>query len=389
MKHKHLQWVEVDSEALKHNLFEFRRLIGKKRLLLATVKANAYGHGLEEVSKLVLGAGADWLGVHSLEEGIRLRQSGLNCPILVLGYVPLDDLEISVEHNLRLTVYQMETVRRLACLQPAQGKKIPLHVKVETGTHRQGIRMEDVPSFIKNVKACPTLTVEGISSHFANIEDTTDHSYARYQLENFQELCKHLEREGIEIPIKHIACTAAVILFPKTFFDMVRVGIGMYGLWPSKETFVSCLLQNKEPVTLKPVLSWKTIIAQLKKIPKGAYIGYGCTYRTTRETLLGVIPVGYYDGYSRALSNVSHVLIRGQRAPVRGRIAMDFTMVDVTDISGVKEEDEVVLIGKCEDERITADALASLIGTINYEIVTRINPLIPRIILKGRSASVS
>jgi len=381
MKNKLLQWVEVDSEALRHNLYEFRRLIGKKRLLLATVKANAYGHGLEEVSSVVLQSGADWLGVHSLEEGIRLRHAGMNCPILVLGYVVLEALENAVKHNLRLTVYRMETVHRLARLQPLQGKKIPLHVKVETGTHRQGIRMEDVPHFIKNIKAYPTLGVEGISSHFANIEDTTDHSYARHQLENFLELCKQLEEEGIEIPIKHIACTAAVILFPETFFDMVRVGIGMYGLWPSKETYVSCLLQNREPVSLKPVLSWKTRIAQLKSIPKGAYIGYGCTYRTTRETLLAVIPVGYYDGYSRAFSNISHVLIKGQRAPVRGRIAMDFTMVDVTDISGVKEEDEVVLIGKCEDEKITADALASFVGTINYEIVTGINPLIPRVIL--------
>jgi len=381
MKKRLLQWIEVDREALRDNLYAFRRLIGSDRLLLATVKANAYGHGLEAVSGMALLAGADWLGVQSLEEGIRLRQLGLNCPILVLGYVALEDLESAVKHNLRLTVYSGETVRRLASLRPAQGNKIPLHVKVETGTYRQGIRRDEVLPFIKKVNAYPTLTVEGISSHFANIEDTTDHSYARYQLENFQEVCKLLDKEGIEIPVKHIACTAAVILFPETWFDMVRVGIGMYGLWPSKETYVSCLLRNREPVRLKPVLSWKTRIAQLKKIPKGAYIGYGCTYRTTRETSLGVLPVGYYDGYSRAFSNVSHVLIRGQRAPVRGRVAMDFTMVDVTDIPGVEEEDEVVLIGKSGEERITADALASLAGTINYEIVTRINPQIPRVVL--------
>jgi alanine racemase len=381
MKKKFLQWVEVDSEALKNNLSEFRRLIGKDRLLLATVKANAYGHGLEEVSRIVLQAGADWLGVHTLEEGIELRRSGMKCPILVLGYVAFEDLENAVKHNLRLTVYSMETVRRLGSLRPAYGKTIPIHIKTETGTHRQGVPMEEVLPFIKEVNAQPTLTIEGISSHFANIEDTTDHSYARYQLKNFQEVCEHLDKEGIEIPVKHIACTAAVILFPETLFDMVRVGIGLYGLWPSKETYVSCLLRNRDPSRLKPVLSWKTRIAQLKKIPKGAYIGYGCTYRTTRETLLGVLPVGYYDGYSRAFSNVSHVLIKGQRAPVRGRVAMDFTMVDVTDIPGLKEEDEVVLIGKSGEERITADALASFAGTINYEIVARINPQIPRIVL--------
>ncbi len=381
MKKRFLQWVEIDREAIRHNLSEFRRLIGKRRLLLATVKANAYGHGLEKVSAAALESGADWLGVHSLEEGIQLRRSGLDCPILVLGYVPLDDLESAVKHDLRLTVYQIKTVQRLAHIEPAQGKEIPLHVKIETGTHRQGIRREDVLSFIKEVNSYPTLKVEGVSSHFANIEDTTDHSYARYQLDNFQEVCNLLEKEGFVIPIKHIACTAAVILFPETFFDMVRVGIGMYGLWPSKETYVSCLLQNREPLHLKPVLSWKTRIAQLKKVPKGGYIGYGCTYRTTRETWLGVLPVGYYDGYSRAFSNVSHVLIRGQRAPVRGRVAMDFTMVDVTDITSVEEEDEAVLLGRSGEERITADTLAFLVGTINYEIVTRINPLIPRIIL--------
>jgi alanine racemase len=381
MSKRLLQWVEVDGEALRHNLSEFRRLIGKRRLLLATVKANAYGHGLIEVSSAAQRSGADWLGVHSLMEGIQLRQSGLDCPVLILGYVPLDELESAVQHNLRLTVYSMEAVQRLALIRLARGKKIPLHVKVETGTYRQGIQLEEALPLIKRINAYPNLIVEGISSHFANIEDTTDHSYARYQIENFQQVCKRLEEEGIMVPIKHIACTAAAILFPETFFDMVRVGIGMYGLWPSKETYVSCLLQNREPVHLKPVLSWKARIAQLKKIPKGAYIGYGCTYRTTRETLLGVIPVGYYDGYSRAFSNISYVLIKGQRAPVRGRVAMDFTMVDVTDIPGVKEEEEVVLLGKNGDERITADALASLLGTINYEIVTRINPLIPRIIL--------
>jgi len=381
MKNKPLQWVEIDSEALTHNLHEFRRLIGKHRLLLATVKANAYGHGMEEVSLIALRAGADWLGVHSLEEGTRLRNAGLDCPILVMGYIPLDELRKTVKHNLRLTVYNMETVQRLAELHPPPGERIRLHVKVETGTHRQGIQVEDTPPFVKEVNTFPNLMVEGLSSHFANIEDTTNHSYARYQIETFRRVCESLEKEGIEIPIKHIACTAAAILFPETYFDMVRVGIGMYGLWPSKETYLSCLLQNREPVRLKPVLSWKTKIAQVKRIPQGAYVGYGCTYRTTRETLLAVLPVGYYDGYSRAFSNVSHVLIKGHRAPVRGRVAMDFFMVDVTDIPGVEVEDEGVLLGKNGEESITADDLASFGGTINYEIVTRINPQVPRIIL--------
>jgi len=381
MKARPMQWIEINSSALTNNIHQFRRLIGKERRLLATVKANAYGHGLLEVATIVLRAGADWLGVHSIDEGLFLRKKKMDCPILVLGYVPFDELERVFEHDLRLTVYNPETIERLIELAPRAGKKIRLHLKVETGTHRQGIREEDILSFVEKIKKHPGLILEGISSHFANIEDTTDHSYARYQLDNFKRVCQMIDNHGIEISIKHIACTAATILFPETYFDMVRIGIGMYGLWPSKETYLSCILQNREPIQLKPVLSWKARIAQIKKIPKGAFVGYGCTYRATRETKLAVLPLGYFDGYARDFSNVSFVLIKGQRAPLRGRVAMDFFMTDVTDIPDVKVEDEVVLVGEDGGERITADHLAALAGTINYEIVSRINPLIPRIVI--------
>jgi alanine racemase len=381
MKTKPMQWIEIDSSALTSNIHQFRRLIGKNRILLATVKANAYGHGILEVAKIVLQEGADWLGVHSIDEGILLRQKKVNCPILVLGYVSNDELEQAIKYNLRLTVYNPETIKRLGSLTAQSRRKIRLHVKVETGTHRQGIREEDLLSFVEKIQMHPGLVLEGVSSHFANIEDTKDHSYARFQLDNFKKIYQKLEEDGIAIPIKHIACTAATILFPETYFDMVRIGIGMYGLWPSKETYLSCILQNRKPIQLKPVLAWKTRIAQIKKIPKGAYVGYGCTFRATRETVLAVLPIGYYDGYSRDFSSVSYVLIKGQRAPVRGRVAMDFIMTDVTDIPDVRVEDEVVLLGEDGGDSITADDLAALTGTINYEIVTRINPRIPRIVL--------
>lgn len=376
-----MQWIEIDRSALAHNVHQFRRLIGKKRRLLATVKANAYGHGISEVSKIVLREGGDWLGVHSVEEGIFLRKKKVSDPILVLGYVSNDELSRAIENDLRLTVYNRETIERLAGLVSPKGRETRLHVKVETGTHRQGIQEEDLLSFISKIQEYPGLILEGVSSHFANIEDTTDHSYARYQLENFKRICQKLEKNGISVPIRHIACTAAAILFPETYFDMVRIGIGLYGLWPSKETYLSCILQNRKPLQLKPVLSWKTRIAQIKKIPKGAYVGYGGTFRTTRETKLAVLPLGYFDGYARDFSNASFVIIKGQRAPVRGRVAMDFVMTDVTDIPDVNVEDEVVLLGKDGSESVAADDLAALAGTIHYEIVTRINPLIPRIVV--------
>ncbi len=381
MNKKLLHWVEIDSSALIHNIHQFRRLIGRKRKLLATVKANAYGHGILDVSKIALRAGADWLGVHSLEEGLMLRKEGLSCPILVVGYVALEDLREAVLQDLRLTVYNFETIDRLAKVCLELGKKVSLHVKIETGTYRQGIREENVLSFIKKAQESSGLVIEGIFSHFANIEDTTDHTYARFQLENFKRIIQSLEENKINVPVKHTACTAAAILFPETYYDLVRVGIGMYGLWPSKETYLSCLLQQREPLQLRPILSWKARIAQIKKVPQSAFVGYGCTYRTTRETVLAVLPIGYYDGYDRSLSNSSYVLVRGKRAPLRGRIAMDFIMVDITDIPGVELEDEVVLIGQDGDEVITADSLALLVGTINYEIVTRINPRIPRVVI--------
>lgn len=382
MKEKKLmQWLEIDKSALVHNLQQFKKLIGEKSKLLAVVKANAYGHGIREVSKIALKAGVDWLGVNSLEEGLLLRREGIKSPILIVAYTPFDSLKEAIVNCLRLTVYNFETLERLARVCRVLKKEAFLHVKVETGTYRQGIRERDLIPFIKKAQQFPELSIEGISSHFANIEDTTDHTYAQFQLNNFERILHNLERNKIEIPIKHIACTASTILFPETFFGMVRIGIGMYGLWPSKETYLSSLLQAQKPVKLKPVLSWKTRVVQIKEVPKGSFIGYGCTYRTTRPTRLAVLPVGYYDGYRRHLSNSSYVLIKGKRAPLRGRVAMNFIVVDITDIPEVSLEEEVVLLGRSEEEVISADYLASLADTINYEIVTGIGAHVPRVII--------
>ena len=375
-----LQWVEIDSSALIHNIHQFRRLIGKKRKLLVMVKANAYGHGILEVSKIAVKAGADWLGVHSLEEGMLLRREGLSCPILIAGYVPLDGLEDAVSHDLRLTVYNFETLDSLRGIGRQMRKKAFLHLKVETGTYRQGIRKDDVLTFMRKAQQAPELVLEGISSHFANIEDTTDHTYAQFQLRNFRTIIRELEENEIKIPLKHMSCSASAILFPETYFDMVRAGIGIYGLWPSKETFLSCRLQKREPLQLRPALSWKARVAQIKSVPKGEFIGYGCTSRVSRDSVLAVLPLGYYDGYDRHLSNSSFVLVKGKRAPLRGRVAMDFIVADITDILGISLEDEVILLGEDGEDRISAEDLAAWMGTINYEVVTRINPLIPRLV---------
>jgi alanine racemase len=376
-----LQQIEISRAALVHNIGEFRRIIGPRRKFMAVVKANAYGHGLLEVAGVALENGVDWLGVNSVDEGVALRDAGIGSPILILGYVPLDALGEAVARDLRLIVYNRRTVERLAAVARRQGRTATVHVKVETGTRRQGVEVKDVWPFVREIRRHEELVLEGLSSHFANIEDTTKHDYPRLQLEAFKAAVRTVWARGVRVPVKHMSCTASTILFPETDFSMARVGIGLYGHWPSKETYLSCLQKKREPLSLKPVLSWRARIAQVKKTGPDSCVGYGCTYQTTRPTVLAVVPVGYFDGYGRGLSNTAHVLVRGRRAPVRGRVAMDFFMADVTDIPGVRLEDEVTLIGADGHERITADDLAGFAGTISYEILARINPLIPRIIV--------
>ena len=321
-------------------------------------------------------------------QGVALRRAGHTRPVLVMGYVPLDSLEAVVRHDLRPVVYNLPTLKSLDRLAVEAGKRVPVHLKVETGTHRQGIAEADVPVFADQVRGAPSLELEGIGTHFANIEDTTDHAFAESQLAAYQRIETRLEQSGFELPIRHTACSAATLLFSRTHLDLVRIGISLYGLWPSKETYVSCLERGKPTLDLHPALAWKTRIAQVKTVEEGAYVGYGCAYRVTRSSRIAVLPVGYHEGYDRGLSGVAHVLVRGRRAPVRGRICMNMCMVDVTDVPGASLEDEVVLIGRQGDERVSAEQLAEWCGTISYEIVSRIHPGLSRVIVHGSPAEV-
>jgi alanine racemase len=253
-----------------------------------------------------------------------------------------------------------------------------MHLKLETGNERQGLREPEALVLAQRIHASPHLTLEGVASHYANIEDTTDHSYARGQLERFRGFLAELRRAGIEVPLPHLSNSAAVILWSEEHRAMARVGIAAYGMWPSNETLVAALLAGRRNVTLRPALTWKTRLAQVREVPRGACVGYGLTYQTTAPARLAVLPVGYYDGYDRGLSNVAHVLVRGQRAPVRGRVAMNMTMIDVTHVDGLSLDDEVVLLGDGGGAQVTAEQMAAWIGSINYEVVTRIAAHVPR-----------
>jgi alanine racemase len=374
-----LNWVEIDATAIENNVREFRRRLGDGVLLGAVVKSNGYGHGMREVATASLRAGADWLCVNNVEEGVALRREGHGAPILVMGYVPLEAQEAVVEHRLQPVVYNLETLDRLETEAERRAIVVSVHLKVETGTNRQGVPEPLVPAFVRRIAGSRSLRLAGVSTHFANIEDTTDHRFAEEQLAAFSRIAGAVRAtEGRAI--RHAACSAAVLLFNRTHFDLARIGISLYGIWPSRETYVSCLERGKPSLELKPVLSWKSRIAQIKEVPEGGYVGYGCTWRATRPTRIAVLPIGYYEGYDRGLSGVAHVLVRGRRAPVRGRVCMNMTMVDVTDIPAASLEDEVVLLGAQGDERVSAEQLAQWCGTIPYEILSRIHPTLPRVV---------
>jgi alanine racemase len=377
-----LNWVEIDARTIHWNVTQFRRRLGPDVLLGAVVKSNAYGHGMLEVAALACEAGADWLCVNNVDEAVCLREAGHRTEILVMGYIPGDQLGAVVEHRLRPVVYNLETVDRLDRLAP-EDDPVGIHLKVETGTHRQGIGEAEVVPFAQRVQRSPRLALEGISTHFANIEDSTDHSFAQAQMAAFGRISEALAAAGMPVLLRHAACSAATLLFTRTHLDLARVGISLYGLWPSKETYVSCLERGKPTLDLHPTLTWKTRIAQVKTVEEGGYIGYGCTYRVTRRSRIAVLPVGYHEGYDRGLSGVAHVLVRGRRAPVRGRVCMNMCMVDVSDIPGVSLEDEVVLLGRQGDECVSAEQLAEWCGTISYEIVSRIHPALARIVVHG------
>jgi alanine racemase len=369
----------VDVGQLAANARELRRVTRPEALLAPVVKADAYGHGLLLAARAFVAGGADWLCVDSLEEAATLRRAGFGLPLLVLGWVPPDALPEAVALDLRLVVYSAEALDRVSAAAAASGRTARVHLKLETGNNRQGLLPEEAAALAAHAARLPALVLEGASTHFADIEDTTDHTFAARQLSRLREVVGALRDAGHALPLVHCANSAATILWPETHFGLVRAGISAYGMWPSTATFITALTTHRAKVDLRPALTWKTRVAQLKWATPGDTVGYGRTYHVTHETRLAVLPVGYYDGYGRGLSNIAWTLVRGHRAPVRGRICMNMTMIDVTDVPDVREGDDVVLLGPQGAERVKAEQLAEWMGTINYEVTTRIGGHIPRI----------
>jgi alanine racemase len=374
-----LTWCEISRGALAGNLSEFRRITGPGCRLAPVVKSNAYGHGLVLASRVVAEAGADALCVNDLWEAARLREAGTALPIHCLGYIPPVQAGDAAVLNASLVLYDEAVARALDCAGRNAGRAVDVHIKVETGTNRQGLRLGEALRLAGVVRGLAGVRLAGLSTHFADIEDTTDHAFARSQIDAFQAAVLALQADGHDMPVLNVGNTAATILWPEAHMDMVRVGIGAYGMWPSKETFLSAALTMRDRIALAPALTWKTRVVQLKDVPTGDWVSYGRTFRTTHATRLAVLPIGYYDGYDRGLSNTAYVLVRGRRAQVRGRVCMNMVMVDVTDVPGAEVGDEVVLLGRAGGDAVTAEQMATWAGTINYEVTTRIAESVPRI----------
>lgn len=367
--------VEISLDALKHNYMAFRRSLPDGMKLMAVVKANAYGHGAVEVAREAVRCGADYLGVAILDEAIELRNAGIKAPLLVLGYSPPEAIDTAVKHDIALTVY---TEEMLEAVERRSNRHEPLkiHIKIDTGMGRLGlVGEEEAIRFITRAMEAEGVTVEGLFTHFAKA-DEADKSYTRMQHDRMQGIVAYLASQGIRFPLVHAGNSATAIDTPELSFNMIRLGISLYGLYPSAKV-------NRKSIQLEPVMSFKTGVVMAKSLPPDSGVSYGCVYRTKQDEQIVTLPVGYADGFTRMLSGKAHVLIRGKRLPVVGTICMDQCMVNASELPTLRIGEEVVLIGKQGDARITADEVADMLGTIHYEVTCMVANRVPKVYVRG------
>lgn len=375
MKQYKRVYATVDLDAIRQNMEAMKANIAKGTMICGVVKSDGYGHGSVPVAKAV--EDLVWgYAVAAVEEGWVLRDHHITKPILVLGYVPEEEFESLVEQEIRYTVSEWKEVEILSKIAQKLGKNAYVHIKMDTGMGRIGLRSaEEILTLAQKIENLPNIVIEGIFTHMATA-DMADKTKAKEQIQMFKEMLQLLENNGIYIPIRHCSNSAGIIDLKEANIDMVRAGIALYGLYPSEEV-------NKENVCLIPALELKSIVSYLKTVPKGSPIGYGATFVTQKETKVATVSIGYGDGYPRALSNKGYALVRGKKAPIIGRICMDQFMMDVSDIPEIQQGDTVTLIGKDQNEQITVEELAELAGTFNYEFVCDLGKRIPRVYISG------
>ena len=374
-KHLRPAWAEVNLDNLANNMKEIRR-VSKSKDIIAVVKADAYGHGAIDAAQVFLENGATRLAVAVISEAVELRESGIGCPIMILGFTSpylIDDL---LRYDIQQTVYSYEYACEISKAAVKQNKAAKIHIALDTGMGRIGFRPEEKSvDEVYKISKLHNIVIEGLFSHFSSA-DQEDKSYTYMQIEKFNRFYNELLKRGIQINVKHIANSAAIIDMPEVHFDAVRPGIILYGYYPSNEV-------SKDKINLKSAMSLKANVIHVKKVPCGEYIGYGRKFKTARESLIATLPIGYADGYTRLLFGKAKVIVNGKFAPVAGRICMDQCMIDVTEIGNVKAGDEAILMGSENNLKFDADDIADLLGTINYEVLCAISKRIPRVYIKS------
>ena len=368
-------WAEIDLNALAHNYHVIRAQVGPDVKIMAAVKANAYGHGAVECARRLETEGVDWFGVALPEEGIELRQAGISRPVLCLGGFWPGQETACLKYQLTPVVDRRDETERFDRAARDAGLKANVHLKIDTGMGRLGVRAENVAEFCRGLGHLANLKVEGLMTHLAVADDDSQEAFTATQLERFEECVRVCRQHGIAPTYVHAANSAATFALPKGVGNMVRPGGSLYGF--VRDVFPAGIDRPR----LKPMMSLYSRMTLLKRVPTGEKLGYGGTFETKRESLIGILPIGYDDGYRRALSNAGRVIIRGAFAPVVGRVSMDLTLIDVTDVPGVLIDDYVTLLGSAGGLSITAEDLGELAGTISYEITCGISSRVPRIYL--------
>jgi alanine racemase len=379
-----LTWAEIDLGALAHNYRELKRVTESSATMMAVVKADGYGHGAHHVARVALENGADLLAVARMGEAVRLREAGISAPILLFGHSLPAYVDILASQDIRASLNSLDGARSISAEAVRRKKTIKAHIKIDTGMGRLGLMVDDIAvqtvsgkqfnrviKDILTITTLPGIEVEGIFTHFANA-DSRDKDHAMIQLSRFKKLLDSLKKHSFRVKYRHAANSAAIIEMPASHLDLVRPGIAQYGLWPSDEV-------DKRRIDLRPVMSIKSRVIHVKEVGVDFTVSYGSTHVTSRPTRIATIPIGYADGYDRILSSKGHMLVRGMRAPIIGRVCMDLTMIDVGHVPDVRLEDEVVILGSQGDETISADEIAKRVGTINYEIVSSLTSRVPKV----------
>ena len=374
-------WAEIDLDAIKYNIDSIKRRVDTKELI-AVVKADAYGHGALDVSKTLVENGATKLAVAVITEAMELRHGNINTPIMILGYTPLEFAADLINYDIEQTIFDLEYATKLSEIALNLGKKAKVHVALDTGMGRIGFLINDNSlNEILKISSLKGLEVVGIFTHFATA-DESDKNYSNKQYKKFTDFNEKLISKGVNILLKHVSNSGAIIDMPNTYLDGVRAGIVLYGYYPSEDVL-------KQNLDLKKAISIKTQVAHVKILDKNEYVSYGRKFKTERKSIIATLPIGYADGYSRALTGKAKVIINGKFAPVVGTICMDQCMIDVTDIGNVHVGDEVIVLGNDKDLKFDADDMAKAMGTINYEVLCMIKQRIPRVYIEdGKVKSI-